>query len=63
MKSPEQIAELFRRLRFARTLRLEELRTDIARGLDSPDGGPLDVAGMKARLRREVGVKRKQRRV
>ncbi len=43
-------------------LRLEELRRDIRQGLESSDVGPLDVAGMKARLRREVGARKKQRR-
>ena len=41
-------------------LRLEELRTDISKGLDQLDrkeGRPLDVNGMKAKLRREVRLK------
>lgn len=41
-------------------IRLDELRTEVKKGtdqLDRSEGRPLDVAGMKARLRREVSAK------
>lgn len=43
-------------------LRIEDLRKQIDKGMSSPNVGELDAAGMKARLRREVGVKKKPRR-
>lgn len=45
-------------------LRLEELRAEVKKGaeqLDSGKGRPLDVAGMKSRLRRDVGAKARRR--
>ena len=45
-------------------LRLEELRAEVKKGaeqLDSGKGRPLDVAGMKRRLRRDVGAKTRRR--
>jgi antitoxin ParD1/3/4 len=43
-------------------LRLDELRRDVRRGLDSPDAGPLDVPGMKERVRKAFQAKKKPRR-
>jgi antitoxin ParD1/3/4 len=41
-------------------LRLDELRSEVKKGveqLDRGEGRPLDVRGTKARLRRDVGAK------
>jgi antitoxin ParD1/3/4 len=45
-------------------LRLDEVRADVKKGVDQLDRGegrPLDVAAMKARLRRDVGTKARRR--
>jgi len=45
-------------------LRLDEVRAEVKKGVDELDRGkgrPLDVAGMKARLRRDVGAKARRR--
>lgn len=43
-------------------LRLEDLRKEIRKGLDSPDAGPLDVPRMKERVRKAFEAKKKTRR-
>ncbi len=43
-------------------LRLGELRSDIEKGLNSPNVGELDPAALKARLRRDVEGKKNPRR-
>src|SRR3990172_7887220 len=45
-------------------LRLDEVRAEVKKGvnqLDRGEGRPLDVAAMKARLRRDVGTKARRK--
>jgi len=43
-----------------RNLRLEELRADIKKGVDSGEPTPLDIAAIKARGRERLAAERKQ---
>ena len=43
-----------------RALRLEELRSEIKRGLDSGEATPLDIKAVKARGRKRLAAKRRQ---
>ena len=42
-------------------LRLEDLRKEIRKGLDSPDAGPLDLPAMKERVRKAFQGKKTRR--